>query len=649
MKITLPDGSLKEIQDGATALDAAKAISLSLSKKAICAKVNGELFDLNEKLPLDCKFEVVTKADEKDALHVLRHSAAHLMAQAISHLYPGTRFAYGPATEDGYYYDRKLPEGVVLSEKDFPVIEAERKKLIGQNEKIVRKDVTVEEAKEIFKGQKYKLIHIDELADKNAPLSIYSQGDYCDLCLGPHRESTGKIKAIKLRATSASYFKGDKNNDSLTRLYGTAFFSQEDLDKYLKLLEERKEADHKKLGNQLGLFRFSDFGPGLPFWLPNGRIVRHEMENYLWEILTKNGYFFLKTPQMLSRELWITSGHWGKYKENRYITKVDGKPYAIKPRNCPGAILVYKNTQHSYRELPIRYAEFGLDHRHEASGALNGLFRVRGFTQDDAHILLAFDQIGDEIRRLLKIFGRVYSDFGLTYSIELSTRPDKFVGKIETWNKAEAELKECLEENGIPYEVNEGDGAFYGPKLDFKIKDSLGRVWQCGTIQLDRQLPHRFHLKYIDKNGKEKEPVRLHRAIFGSFERFLGIITEHFKGAFPTWLAPEQVRVFAVNSDPAVFKAAEKINKHLLSLNIRSSIDERNEKLTYKIHDAQVRKVPYQIVIGPKEAESGDVTYRLYHHQDSRTLAAKDFYKLIKADIDNRVTYRSYPDDKKAA
>lgn len=640
MKITLPDGSIKEINDNSNGLDAAKAIALSLAEKAICCKVNGELFDLNETLPGDCTFAVITKKDP-EALHVLRHSAAHLMAEAISHLYPGVQFAYGPATDDGFYYDMKT--STPISESDFAKIENEMKKIVSEKQPIVRKDISVSEAKEIFKNQKYKSIHIDELADKGASLSIYSQGDFCDLCLGPHVKNTKEIKAFKLMATSSCYFQGNKENDSLTRVYGTAFFSQEELDAYLKLLEERKEADHKRLGSQLGLFMFSDFGPGLPFWLPNGMIIRHELENFLWDLLTKEyGYTFLKTPQMLSRELWETSGHWKKYKENMYITKVDGKPYAIKPMNCPGAILVYQNSIHSYRDLPIRYAEFGLDHRHEASGALNGLFRVRAFTQDDAHILLAFNQIGDEIRKMVRMFGYVYKTFGLSYSVELSTRPDKFVGKISTWDKAEAELKLCLEENNIPYEVNEGDGAFYGPKLDFKIRDSLNRVWQCGTIQLDMQLPHRFHLSYVDKDGKNKEPVMLHRAIFGSFERFLGIITENFRGAFPTWMSPEQVRIIAVNNDEKVVKLANHLNDRLKKNDVRSKIDERNEKLSYKIHDSQVMKVPYTIVLGPKEAENGNVTYRLYHETESRTVTEAEFVKIIEKDIKTRNPERHY-------
>lgn len=642
MFIILPDKSKKEIADGSTALEACRAIAISLSKEAICAKVNGELFDLNERIPDGCTFEVIT-AKSPEAIEILRHSAAHLMAQAIQHLYPGAQFAYGPATEEGFYYDVRFDHPLSENE-DLPKIEQEMKKIISQNEKIVREDVTPEKAREIFADQKYKLIHIDELAEEGKNLSIYRQGDFADLCLGPHMRSTGQIKAIKLMSTSSCYFKGDKNNDSLTRIYGTAFFSQKELDDYLHLLEERKESDHKKIGREMGLFMISDYGPGFPFWLPNGMILRHQLEEFWWKLMMENGYQVIKTPQMLSRELWETSGHWREYKQNMYITKIDGKPFAIKPMNCPGAMVVYQNDLHSYRELPIRYAELGLVHRHEASGALNGLFRVRCFTQDDAHIILSFDQIGEEIRRLLKIFDYVYSLFGLEYHIELSTRPlDKYVGKISTWNKAEAELKACLEENRIPYKINPGDGAFYGPKLDFKFKDSLNRIWQCGTIQLDMQLPHRFHLTYIDKDGNKKEPVMLHRAIFGSIERFVGILTENFKGSFPTWLAPEQVRILPVApGDEAQEAYCRKILDLLKKHEIRATIDDRNEKLNYRIHDSQTMKVSYTLVIGGKEAQSDCVTYRIHKAKDTRTVAFKDFQRLLLKDIREKKAVRSY-------
>ncbi|MFA6829536.1 MAG: threonine--tRNA ligase [Bacilli bacterium] len=643
MKITLPDKSVKEIPEGSLAIDAAKSIAISLAEKAICAKVDGELFDLKQPLKGDCEFEVVLK-NSADALHVLRHSAAHLMAQAISHLYPGTMFAYGPATEEGFYYDMKLPENQVISESDFAKIEAEMKKIVSENLPIVREELSPEEAKQVFAGQKYKLVHIDELADKGASLSAYRQGDYSDLCLGPHMKSTGQIKAVKIMSTSACYFKGDKNNDTLTRVYGTAFFAEADLQAYLTLLEQRKESDHKKIGREMGLFMISDYGPGFPFWLPNGMLLRHELEDYLWNLMIENGYNWVKTPTMLSRELWETSGHWKEYKQNMYITKIDGKPFAVKPMNCPGAILCYNSEMHSYHDLPLRFAEFGLVHRHEASGALNGLFRVRCFTQDDAHIFLAFEQVGDEIRKLLKIFDSVYKLFNLEYHIELSTRPeDEYVGKIETWNKAEAELIQCLNENKIPYEINPGDGAFYGPKLDFKFKDSLGRIWQCGTIQLDMQLPHRFHISYVDKNGKKKEPVMLHRAIFGSIERFVGIITENFKGAFPTWMAPEQLRIIPVNTEDTELMAyCTKLNKRLLKKKVRCSIDDRYEKMGFKIRDSQSHKVPYTVVVGANELKDKTLTYRLHGERTTKTVSEAEFIKTLLKDISTKACTRSY-------
>ena len=640
MKLKLLDGSVKEVNDNITGLDACKAISLSLAKSAICVKVDGNLQDLSEPVTHDCSFEVITKSSP-EAIEILRHSAAHLLAEAVKHLYPDAMFAYGPSTEEGFFYDIKFAKPISETE-DLPKIENEMKAIIQKNEKIVRRDISYEEAKDIFKGQKYKLIHIDELKEKNAPISIYTQGDFTDLCLGPHLKSTGEIKAVKLLSISACYFQGNKDNDSLTRIYGTAFFSEKDLEDYLHLLEERKESDHKKIGREMGLFMISDYGPGLPFWLPNGMLLRHQLENYYWELMMKNGYNMVMTPQMLSRTLWETSGHWHEYKENMYITKVDKKPFAIKPMNCPGAILVYQNQLHSYRDLPYRVAELGLVHRHEASGALNGLFRVRAFTQDDAHIFIAFDQIGEEIRRLLKIFDEVYSLFNLQYHIELSTRPlDKYVGKISTWNKAEATLKECLEENKIPYKVNPGDGAFYGPKLDFKFKDSLNRIWQCGTIQLDMQLPHRFKCTYIDKDGQEKEPVMLHRAIFGSIERFVGIITENFKGSFPTWLAPEQVRLLVVNNtDSDQMNYAKHVLDRLTRLGIRASLDDRNEKLGYKFHDSQTMKVSYTVVIGKQEALNSTINYRIHGSKDARTISLNEFVKLVQTDIKTRACYR---------
>lgn len=643
MIITLSDGSKKEIEDNLKAIDALKKIKLSLANDAIACKVDGKLFDLNETLTHDCKIEAILK-DSPEAIEILRHSAAHLMAQAISHLYKGAMFAYGPCTEEGFYYDIKTDTPISIT--DFPKIEKEMKKIVQQNLPIIRQNVSVKEARKIFKDQKYKMFHLEELNDEGKSLSVYSQGDFSDLCLGPHVKSTGVIKAFKLMSISSCYFKGDIKNDVLTRIYGTAFFKQEDLDEYLKLLELRKESDHKRIGKEMGLFMISNYGPGFPFWLPNGMILRHELEEFYWQLMMDNDYKVIKTPTVLSRELWETSGHWSHYKENMYITKIDGKPFAIKPMNCPGAMLTYNNDLHSYKELPLRYAELGLVHRHEASGALNGLFRVRCFTQDDAHILLSFDQIGQEVRKLLKIFHHVYSLFGLDYHIELSTRPlDKYIGKISTWDKAEKELEECLKENKIPYKINPGDGAFYGPKLDFKFKDSLNRVWQCGTIQLDMQLPHRFHLTYTDKEGKKSEPIMLHRAIFGSIERFVGILTENFKGAFPTWLSPEQVRILPVASENEnQMKYSTKLLHTLKKHNVRASIDSRNEKLPYRMRDSLSHKVPYTIVIGDNEINKGEVTYRLQGQIKTETIKEAAFVKKIVKEITTRQLKRSYID-----
>ena len=640
MNIYLPDKSKKEVADGLTAYEIAKTISLSLANSALCAKVNGELFDLNEKVPPESTFEVITQKS-KEALHVLNHSCAHLMAEAISHLYPGVMFAYGPATEEGFYYDVAFKEP--FSENDFANIEKEMSKIISKNEVIKRENLSYKEAKEVFKNQKYKLIHIDELNDRNANLSAYRQGDFVDLCLGPHVKSTSQIKAFKLLATSSSYFKGDKNNDSLTRIYGTSFFSKEDLDNYLKILEERKEADHKKIGRDMDLFMLSEYGPGMPFWLPNGMIIKHELENFLWEKLTKNGYSFVTTPQILSRELWEVSGHWKEYKKNMYTTKIEDRSFAIKPMNCPGAILCYSNFLHSYKDLPLRLAEFGLVHRYEASGALNGLLRVREFVQDDAHIFLPFDGVEAEIKKLLKLFDQIYKQFGLEYHIELSTRPEEFVGKIETWNKAEDALLRCIKASKIPYEINPGDGAFYGPKIDFKLKDSLNRVWQCGTIQLDMQLPHRFSITYVDSNNEKKEPVMIHRAIFGSFERFIALLTEESKGSFPTWLAPNQVRILPVNTDNAeLMKYVRLINNTLLKNNVRSEIDERNEKISYKIREAQkIYKASYTIVIGNNELENNTITFRIHGKQETSTISKNDFFKKVLKDIRSKSSTRS--------
>lgn len=630
MILTLKDGSKKEFKDGMTGLEIAAALSPSLAKKCLGVRFQGEILDYRVPLHADGDFEILTK-DSPEALKILNHTCSHIFAQAIMKLYPTAQLAFGPAVDEGFYYDIQFKDPI--SEKDFPAIEKEMHRIVSAGYPLVRKDITKEEGKAIFKDQQFKKIHIDEL---EGPLTVYTQGDFTDLCKGPHVSSTSLCKAFKLMSISGAYFHGDKNQAQLTRIYGVCFFDEPALDSYLKLLEERKESDHRKIGKEMGLFMLSDYGPGFPFWLPDGMILRQQLVNWWTDLHYKNDYLMVQTPIILSKQLWETSGHWDHYKENMYTTMIDESEYAIKPMNCPGAILVYKNDIHSYKELPLRYAELGLVHRHEASGALNGLFRVRCFTQDDAHILLREDQIEEEISKLLKIFGEVYKTFGLSYHIELSTRPEKdYIGEIKTWDAAEAALRKCLEINGIPYQINPGDGAFYGPKLDFKLNDSLGRVWQCGTIQLDMQLPGRFDCFYIDKDGTKKTPMMIHRAIFGSVERFTGILIEHFKGVFPTWLAPKQVVVIPVKNE-AHQAYAEKVTAALQAAGIRASLDASEDKLGKKIHDWQVKKVPYTLVLGDKEVQAGSVTYRIYGKQDQVSVALADFTKLVLDDINSK-------------
>lgn len=628
MKLKLKDGKVLELENAQDGLSIAKAIAVSLAKKAIAIKVDGELEDLSTVIDHDAEIEIITK-ESPEAFQILNHSAAHVLAQAIMRLYPDAQLEYGPSIEEGFFYDIGFSSPV--SEADFAKIEKEMSKIADEALPIVREEVSLEKAKELFANQKYKLAHLDEIKGK---LTIYRQGEFYDLCRGPHVSNTKYCKHIKLTSISGAYYKGDSKNEQLTRIYGTCFFSAEELENHLKLLEERKQSDHRKLGKELGLFMISDYGPGFPFFLPNGMILRRELENFWYDIHTEEGYVFVKTPIILSRELWETSGHWANYKENMYTTTIDDGIYAIKPMNCPGGMLVYKNEIHSYRDLPIRMGELGLVHRHEASGALNGLFRVRNFTQDDAHIFLRPDQLEDEMNRLLKLFKRIYDTFGLSYKIVLSTRPeDKYIGSIETWNRSEAILEKVLIENGVDYKINPGDGAFYGPKLDFKLKDSMNRIWQCGTIQLDMNLPERFDLTYVDADGEKKRPIMLHRAIYGSLERFIGILIENFKGAFPTWMSPRQVVVLPVSKEENQVRIANEIVSALKKLKIRAEIDDRDEKISYRMRDAQVKKTPYTLVIGAKEVETGNVTYRIFGSKDSFTVSYDEFVKLISSDI----------------
>ncbi|MDY2575298.1 MAG: threonine--tRNA ligase [Bacilli bacterium] len=566
-------------------------------------------------------------------LNTLNHSCAHLMAQAIKHLYPHAKFWVGPVIDDGFYYDMDIGEDVI-KEEDFPKIEKEMKKISKDGKKIVRIELTKQEALEMFKDDEYKLDLIEHLPEDQV-ITAYRQGDYTDLCRGPHVDSVKEIKYFKLLKASGAYYKGDSSNKMLQRVYGVCFKTQEDLDQQLALIEEAKKRDHKKLGKELELFMMSEYAPGMPFFLPKGMILRNVLENYWYEEHTKEGYIFVKTPIMMSKELWETSGHWQNYKENMYTSMVDDKEFAIKPMNCPGSMLVYKNSLHSYKDLPLRIGELGQVHRHEASGALNGLFRVRTFTQDDAHIFMTPDQIESEVIKLIAFIDRVYSTFGLPYEIELSTRPEKkYIGDLAIWNKSEEALANACKHAGKDFKINPGDGAFYGPKLDFHVKDSLGRVWQCGTIQLDMNLPERFDLTYVDASGQKVRPVMLHRVIFGSIERFIGILIEHFAGAFPTWLAPVQVNILPVSENHVAY--AKEVKAKLESLKIRCELDDSNEKLGYRLRNSQIKKIPYTLVIGDKEVESNSVTYRIYSHQEQINVPYEEFVKLITQEIDTR-------------
>ena len=567
-------------------------------------------------------------------LNTLNHSCAHLMAQAIKHLYPHAKFWVGPVIDDGFYYDMDLGDDVI-KEEDFEKIEKEMKKISKDGKRIVRIEISKQEAVEMFAGDEYKLDLIENLPE-DAIITAYRQGDYTDLCRGPHVETVKEIKFYKLLKASGAYWKGDASNKMLQRVYGVCFRNEEDLKEHLNMLEEAKKRDHKRLGRELNLFMMSEYAPGMPFFLPNGMILRNTLENYWYEEHTKEGYQFVKTPIMMSKELWETSGHWQNYKENMYVSMVDDREFAIKPMNCPGSMLVYKNSLHSYKDLPLRMGELGQVHRHEASGALNGLFRVRTFTQDDAHIFMTPDQIESEVVRLIAFIDRVYSSLGLPYDIELSTRPEeKYIGDIEIWNKSEAALAAACKAAGKDYKINPGDGAFYGPKLDFHVKDSLGRVWQCGTIQLDMNLPERFDLTYVDANNEKVRPVMLHRVIFGSIERFIGILIEHFAGAFPLWLAPRQVAVLPVNNEYHL-EYAKKVVEALANEGVRVELDAREEKLGYRYRDNQLNKLNYQVVIGDAERDSNTVKVRKFGSQEQISYSLDEFVSLIKQEINSK-------------
>ncbi len=566
------------------------------------------------------------KEDEK--LSVLNHSCAHLLAQAVKHLYPNAKFWVGPVIEDGFYYDIDLGD-ITLTEEDLPKIEKEMKKISKDGKRIVRHEISKAEALDMFKDDSYKIDLINRMDEDNTIISMYTQGDFTDLCRGPHVETVKKIKYFKLLKVSGAYWKGDSNNKMLQRIYGICFDNENSLSEYLAFLEEAKKRDHKKLGKELDLFMMSEYGPGFPFFLNNGMILRNQLENFWYEEHTKEGYEFVKTPIMLNKDLWELSGHWFNYRENMYTSEIDDKVFAIKPMNCPGGMLVYKNSLHSYKDLPLRIGELGQVHRHEASGSLNGLFRVRTFTQDDAHIFMREDQIEEEVVRLINFIDKMYSIFGLTYEIELSTRPEeKYIGSIEIWNKSEKALEEACHRAGHDCKINPGDGAFYGPKLDFHIKDSLGRVWQCGTIQLDMNLPERFDLTYINSDGSKKRPVMLHRVIYGSIERFIGILIEHYAGAFPLWLSPVQVNIIPVNNELHMNYCNE-IKNLLEENNIRVKVDARDEKLGYKMRESQIKKMPITLIIGDNEVNNKQISYRKYGNQETYTCEIDEFISEI--------------------
>ena len=627
--VTLKDGSTREYAAGVTLLEVAKSLSQKLGKVALLAVVDGKNKDLTDVLENDASVEFIS-ADTSEGLHAIRHTAAHVMAQAIQHLFPGTKFAIGPAIANGFYYD--LDSEHVFTPEDLAAIEKEMAKIVKANNPLVRSELSRADALAMFAKMEepYKVELINDLPE-DAIISIYQQGDFLDLCAGPHCPTTGRVKAFKLQSIAGAYWRGNEKNKMLQRIYGTAFNTKEELDAYLNMLEEAAKRDHRKLGKELDLFSIQDEGPGFPFFHPNGMIVRNELEDYWRKIHREYGYQEIKTPMILSRSLWEQSGHWDHYRENMYFTQIDELDFAIKPTNCPGGMLVYKTKPHSYKELPIRAGELGLVHRHELSGALHGLFRVRCFTQDDAHIFMMPSQIKEEIQNVIKLFDQVYGTFGLKYHAELSTRPEDSMGDAETWEKTTNALRDAMEDFGLEYVVNEGDGAFYGPKIDFHLTDSIGRTWQCGTIQLDMQLPEKFDLTYTGEDGLKHRPVMIHRVVYGSIERFIGILIEHYAGAFPAWLAPTQVRILPITDKHVAY--AKELNDKMFALGLRVYLDDRNEKIGYKIREAQVQKIPYMLVIGDKEVEEGAVAVRRRSEGDLGAMKADDFIAMLQKEI----------------
>ena len=632
VKIILPDGSAKEYAAGTTLGEAVKQLSNSLAKKVLAANVNGELTDLREELVDGSEVAFLT-FEEDGGKHTLRHTASHILAQAVKRLWPEAKLAIGPAIDKGFYYDIDMEH--TLTPDDLGKIEKEMSRIVKENLPITKSIMPRQEAIEFFKSKNedYKVELIQDLPE-DAIISCYSQGDFIDLCAGPHVASTGKVKAFKLQSIAGAYWRGDEKNKMLQRIYGTAFEKKEELDAYLHLLEEAAKRDHRKLGKELGLFVIKEEGPGFPFFLPKGMALRNELENFWREVHHDFDYEEIRTPIILSKHLWETSGHWDHYRENMYTTIIDDEEYAIKPMNCPGGILVYQNEMHSYRDFPLRYAELGLVHRHELSGALHGLFRVRAFTQDDAHVFMLPDQMQTELMKVIELFDRIYSQFGLKYHVELSTKPDNAMGDDAIWEAATEALRNAIEAKGIPYVINPGDGAFYGPKLDYHIEDSLGRTWQCGTIQLDMNLPERFQIEYIGEDGQKHRPIMIHRACFGSMERFIGILTEHYAGAFPTWMAPVQVKILPISEKHVEY--AKELAKQMHRDYVRVEVDDRSEKIGYKIRQAQMAKVSYMLVVGDKEVEEGTVNVRKHGGDELGSVPFEEFFNSIKIEIKER-------------
>lgn len=632
VKIILPDGSAKEYATGTTLGEAVKQLSNSLAKKVLAANVNGELTDLREELVDGSEVAFLTFEDE-GGKHTLRHTASHILAQAVKRLWPEAKLAIGPAIDKGFYYDIDMEH--TLTPEDLGKIEKEMSRIVKENLPITKSIMPRQEAIEFFKSKNedYKVELIQDLPE-DAIISCYSQGDFIDLCAGPHVASTGKVKAFKLQSIAGAYWRGDEKNKMLQRIYGTAFEKKEELDAYLHLLEEAAKRDHRKLGKELGLFVIKEEGPGFPFFLPKGMALRNELENFWREVHHEFDYEEIRTPIILNKQLWETSGHWFHYRENMYTTIIDDEEYAIKPMNCPGGILVYQNEMHSYRDFPLRYAELGLVHRHELSGALHGLFRVRAFTQDDAHVFMLPDQMQSELMKVIELFDRIYSQFGLKYHVELSTKPDNAMGDDAIWEAATEALRNAIEAKGIPYVINPGDGAFYGPKLDYHIEDSLGRTWQCGTIQLDMNLPERFQIEYVGEDGQKHRPIMIHRACFGSMERFIGILTEHYAGAFPTWMAPVQVKILPISEKHVEY--AKDLAKQMHRDYVRVEVDDRSEKIGYKIRQAQMAKVPYMLVVGDKEVEEGTVNVRKHGGDELGSVPFEEFFNSIKTEIKER-------------